>query len=186
MMRKLVGGQEGEARTVGATLLVAKVGDQLATVVVTSKDFLWSSCFGELHGDAWPKFFYSLQFKDERPSGQEPTAIRQRLAGSWITATAGVGLAYTFQANGRYARTGATQYRSRVTDTTVLQTTQGFLGDGAYSFEGNTIVLTGDNHKRSAYFFCIQQVSKDGGKTWRDELCLMDPGSPGEVCYKRE
>jgi len=187
MMRKLVGGQEGEARTTGVTLMVAKLGDQVATIVGTSKDFLWSSCFGELHGDAWPKFFYGLQFKNVAPSGHEPAAIRQRLAGSWSMASGSVGLAYTFQANGRYASTGATQYRSRVSDTTVLQTTQGFaFGNGAYSIDGNMLVMKRDDNKRFTCFFRLEQVNKDGGRTWADTLCLLDPGSPGEVCYRRE
>ena len=187
MMRKLVGGQEGEARTVGVTLMVARLGDQVATIVGTSRDFLWSSCFGELQGDAWPKFFYGLQFKNVAPAGHEQAAIRQRLAGSWTTATGTVGLAYTFQANGRYASTGATQYRSRVSDTTVLQTTQGFsFGNGAYSIDGNMLVMKRDDNKRFTYFFRLEKVSKDGGGTWADTLCLMEPGSTGEVCYRRE
>lgn len=48
------------------------------------------------------------------------------------------------------------------------------------------IVLNGDDHRRTTYFFRLQQVSKDGGQTWGDELCLMNPGSAGEVCYRTE
>ena len=185
-IRKLVGGQEGEARTRGAILLVARVDGQLATIVGTSKDFMVSNCFGLLHGDLWPAFFYTLQFKNASTSGHEHATLQQRLAGSWITATGTVGLAYTFQANGRYASTGATQYRSRVSDTTVLQTTTGFFGDGAYSFDGNMLVLKGDNNKRSSFFFRLEQVSKDGGRSWNDQLCLLTPAASGEVCYRRE
>jgi hypothetical protein len=92
------------------------VGSRLAG---TSKDFLTSKCFGELADVAWPRFFYGLQFKNVRPSKQEQAAIQQRLAGSWITATASVGLRYTFLANGRYKGAGATQYRSRASATEV-------------------------------------------------------------------
>ena len=184
MMRKLVGGQEGEARTTGATLFVARLGDQVATIVGVSRDFLLSSCFGELHGDAWPKFFYSLQFKNAA-SGPDPAAIRQRLAGSWITATATAGLAYTFQANGRYADTLATAYRTRVSSSEVLQTTTGFFGDGAYSIDGNTLVLKRDDNKRFTFYFRLEQVSKDGGNTWADQLWLMEPGATGEFSLRR-
>lgn len=184
MMRKLVGGQEGEARTTGATLFVARLGDQVATIVGVSRDFLLSSCFGELHGDAWPKFFYSLQFKNAA-SGPDPAAIRQRLAGSWITAPATAGLAYTFQANGRYADTLATAYRTRVSSSEVLQTTTGFFGDGAYSIDGNTLVLKRDDNKRFTFYFRLEQVSKDGGNTWADQLWLMEPGATGEFSLRR-
>lgn len=185
-MRKLVGGQEGEARTTGGTLLIAKLGDQVATVVGASKDFLWSSCFGEVHGDAWPKFFYSLQFKNAAPSGQNPAAIRQRLSGSWLTATGTVGLAYTFQADGRYADTMATQFRTRVSSSEVLQTTTGYFGDGAYSIDGNTLVLKRDDNKRFTFLFRLEQVSKDGGNTWADQLTLMDPKASGEFSLRRQ
>jgi hypothetical protein len=37
---------------------MAKVGDQVATVVGISRDFLWSACSGQQHGDAWPVFFF--------------------------------------------------------------------------------------------------------------------------------
>lgn len=185
-IRKLVGGQEGDGKGMGTILLLAKVGDQVATIVGTSKDFIVSNCFGELVRDVWPKFFYSLQFKNARPSGQEQAAIQQRLAGDWITATGSVGLRYTFLANGRYAGAGATQYRTRVSSTEVLQTTQAYFGDGAYSFDGNTIILAGDDQKRTTYFFRLQRVSKDSGRTWTDELCLLDPRNSGEVCYRKE
>lgn len=185
-IRKLVGGQEGEARTSGAILLEAKLGDQVATLVGTSKDFMVSNCFGLLRGDLWPKFFYSLQFKNAQPSGKELAAIKQRLTGTWIAATGSVGLRYEFKANGRYGGAGATQHRSRVSDTEVLQTTQAYFGDGSYSFDGNMIVLKGDDHKRTTYFFRLEQTSKNSGNTWGDELCLLDPGASGEVCYQKE
>jgi len=181
VIRKLVGGQEGESRTQGAIVLKAKVGDEIATIVGMSKDFMVSQCFGELRANVWPAFFYGLQFKEAQASGKQRTAIQQRLAGTWTTATATVGLGYTFQANGRYATTGVTRYHYPNTNTT-----QAFFGDGAYSFEGSTIILTGDDHRRSTQFFRLQQVSNDSGQRWEDELCLMELGGSGEVCYRRE
>jgi hypothetical protein len=185
-IRKLVGGQEGEARTMGVTLLLARLGTQNATIVGTSKDFLWSRCFGQLDGDAWPRFFSGLSFKNAQPSKQIETAIMQRLAGTWLMATGNLGLAYTFLANGRYKSTGVTQYRTPASNEQVLETTQGFFGDGSYSFDGNTIVLTGNDSQQSIKLFRLEQISKDSGQTWGDELCLSDSGSTGEVCYRRE
>jgi hypothetical protein len=185
-IRKLVGGQEGEARTKGAILLVARVDGQVATIAGTSKDFMVSNCFGLLRGDLWPKFFSTLQFKNAPPSGPEHTAIQQRLAGRWITATGSAGLQYTFDANGRYADTVATQYRTPISSNEVLQTTTAFFGNGGYSFDGNMLLLKRDDNKRFAFLFRLEQVSKDSGRTWADELCLMETGSTGEVCYRKE
>lgn len=185
-IRKLVGGQEGESRTMGTILLAARAGSQSAMIVATSKDFLVSKCFGELALDAWPGFFYSLQFKNVRPSGNEHADLQQRLAGSWMTATSSVGLHYTFLANGRYASTGAAQQRTRISNTEVLQTTQAYFGDGAYTFDGNSIVLTGDDHRRRTFLFRLEQQSSDSGRTWTDGLCMLEPMSTGEVCYRRE
>jgi hypothetical protein len=32
----------------------------------------------------------------------------------------------------------------------------------------------------------VEQVSKDGGATWTDRLCLLLEGISGEVCYTRD
>jgi hypothetical protein len=185
IVRKSVGGKDGDSGLVGATVLAAKLGDQLAVVVGTSKEPLVSNCFGELVRDIWPQFFYSLQFKNAKPSGQEEGAIRQRLAGTWISATGSVGLRYEFHSDGRYLGAGAAQQYNRINSAEVLRTTQAYFGDGAYSFEGNTLVLTGDDKQRSTKLFRLEQESKDGGKSWADKLCMLDPGSTGEVCYQR-
>ena len=180
-IHKLVGGQEGEARTIGTILLVAKLGAQVATIVAVSKDFMVSQCFGLLSRDVWPAFFYTLNFKGAQPTQQGLNTIRQTLAGTWNTATSSVGLRYTFLANGRYQDAAATQHTSQN-----ITTTTGFFGDGAWSLNGNTIVLNGDDHRRSMKFIRVEQLSRDSGQTWRDQLCLLDPGATGEVCYQKE
>jgi hypothetical protein len=180
-IRKLVGGQEGEARTIGVTLLVARLDSEIATIVGTSKDFLFSRCFGQMDGDAWPGFFSSLQFTASLPVKEAQAGIKQRLEGTWIMATGSMGLRYQFLSNGRYQGAVATQQRSRDTETT-----RAFFGDGAYTFDGNTIVFAGDDHRRSTDFFRLEQVSKDSGQTWGEQLCLLDPGATGEVCYRKE
>jgi hypothetical protein len=185
-IRKLVGGQEGEARTMGATVLLVSVDSQVATIVGTSKDFMVSNCFGLLRGDVWPEFFYSLGFKTAQPSKQAELALSQQLAGTWMTATANVGLGYTFLSNGRYKTTGITRYTAPITNDRALETTQTFFGDGSYSFNGNTMIFTRDDHQRTTHFFRLEQVSKDSGRSWADELCMLDPGSSGEICYRKE
>jgi hypothetical protein len=161
----------------GTIVMVAKIGDSLATVVGTSKNFQVSNCFGELVRDVWPAFFAGLQFKNATASAQDQTAIRQKLAGVWIAATAAVGLRYEFSADGRYADAASVMQR---------RTTQTFFGNGSYAFDGNTLIMTGDDKRRTTAQFRLEQESKDFGRSWTDTLCLLSPGSSGEVCYNRD
>lgn len=179
-IRKLIGGQEGEVRTTGATLLMAKVGEQVATIVGVSKDFLWSACFGQQHGDAWPPFFYSLEFRDVPTVAQAQAAIQKQLVGSWIGGTGDVGLAYVFQADGRYTSVGGTRNR------TTGQLIPAYQHEGTFALNNNALVLVGsDNGSRSADLFRIGRVSRDGGQSWSDQLCLFDPQKGGEVCFTK-
>jgi len=186
-IRKLVGGQEGEARTRGAMVLVAKSGDQYATIVATSKDFLVSKCFGEMAYDTWPRIFYSLQFKNAQLQEQDEAAMRQHLAGTWMMATGSVGLHYTFLPNGRFDSTGATQYRTLLNNSEMLTTTTAYFGEGSYAIHGNQMALTRDSdHRQTTLYFRVQQESRDSGRTWYDELCTLDPSMTGEVCYRKQ
>lgn len=177
-IRKLVGGQEGDGKGIGTILLTAKVGDRIATIYGISKDFIVSNCFGELVRDVWPGFFYSLTFQGA-PSGQQ-NQIRQKLAGTWIAATGMVGNRYEFHSDGRYAGAAARRQPSRDSITTTA-----FFGDGSYSFDGNQLILTGDDGSRSTFFFRLEAASRDSGATWADQLCLLSPGMSGEVCYRK-
>ena len=178
-IHKLVGGQEGDGKGIGTILLTAKVGDRIAMVYGISKDFIVSNCFGELVRDVWPGFFHSLTFQGAQ-SGQQQNLIRQRLAGAWITATGTVGNRYEFHSDGRYAGSAASrQYSHDATTTTA------FFGDGSYSFDGNQLVLTGDNGSKSTFSFRLEAASRDSGATWADQLCLLTPGMSGEVCYRK-
>jgi hypothetical protein len=47
------------------------------------------------------------------------------------------------------------------------------------------LVLKRDDSMRFAYFFRVEQVSRDSGRTWGDELSLMEPGASGEVSFRR-
>lgn len=161
----------------GAIVMVAKIGSDLATVVGTSKNFQVSNCFGELVRDVWPSFFAGLQFKNAPATAQSQAGIRQKLAGVWIAATATVGLRYEFSPDGRYADAAGVRQRG---------STQTFFGNGSYSFDGNTLIMTDDDKRRTTAQFRIEQDSKDFGRSWTDTLCLLSPGSSGEVCYNRD
>ncbi|HXR78644.1 MAG TPA: hypothetical protein VN737_21895 [Bryobacteraceae bacterium] len=178
-IHKLVGGQEGDGKGIGTILLTAKVGDRIATIYGISKDFIVSNCFGELVRDVWPGFFYSLTLQGAQ-SGQQQNLIRQKLAGTWIAATGTVGNRYEFHSDGRYAGAAARRQYSRDSVTTTA-----FFGDGSYSFEGNQLVLSGDDGRRSTFFFRLELASRDSGATWSDQLCLLSPGMSGEVCYRK-
>jgi hypothetical protein len=179
LIRKLLGGQEGEARTTGATFLMAKVGDQVATVIGVSKDFLWSACFGHQQGDAWPGFFYSLQFRNAPSAAQAQAAIHQQLIGTWLGGSGDVGLAYVFEADGHYSSAGGTRNR------TTGQLIPSFRNGGTFALNNNALVLTTNDNSRSAQFFRIGRVSRDNGKSWTLQLCLFELKNGGEVCYDK-
>jgi hypothetical protein len=65
-------------------------------------------------------------------------------------------------------------------------TAQTLFGNGSYSFDGNTLIMTGDDRRRTTAQFRLEQESKDFGRSWTDSMCLLGPGSSGEVCYKRD
>jgi hypothetical protein len=64
--------------TVSGFVFVARLGGWLAPVSGISKDPLVSSCFGLMVKDAWPKFFYSLQFRSWKPAAGGARSLRVR------------------------------------------------------------------------------------------------------------
>src|SRR5215467_8331665 len=66
-------------------VFVAKLNDRLAVISGVSRDPLVSTCMGELAGNVWPRFFYSLSFRRWSPVDQS-TAIQKRIAGVWTAA----------------------------------------------------------------------------------------------------
>jgi hypothetical protein len=179
LIRKLIGGQEGEARTTGATFLMVKVADEVATVVGVSRDFLWSACFGQQHGDAWPSFFYSLQFRNAPPATEAQAVILHQLVGTWVGGTGDVGLGYVFQANGQYSSVGGT--RNKMTG----QLIPSFRNEGTFALNKNALIFTKNDNSRSPQLFSIARVSRDSGRNWTQQLCLFDPKNSGEVCYEK-
>lgn len=156
-------------------VMVAKLNDRLAVISGVSKDPLVSTCFGELAYNAWPRFFYSLRFKNWTPADQA-AAMRQKLAGVWTAATATAADQFTFTANGRYGgASAAQQYYSSYNSGVVTTATQAYFGDGAYTLKENTITFTPDNRGRppETGLFRVEQESKDGGRTWVEALYLL-------------
>ena len=152
---------------------VAKLGNQVAGLTGVSKDPLVSSCFGLQLTDVWPKFFYSLQFKNFQPGSQD-AQIARRLAGVWMAVTASAGDRFVFAPNGRFAGAAAAQRYLRLSTTELLRVTDVYFGDGSYSLVGNGIVLTYDSNKNAPEkgLFRLEEESKDG-RTWTQKLYLL-------------
>ncbi|HKF22101.1 MAG TPA: hypothetical protein VKE93_11065 [Candidatus Angelobacter sp.] len=153
-------------------VFVAKLNDQLAVISGVSRDPLVSSCMGELVYNFWPRFFYSLSFKNW-PATDQSTAMRKRIAGVWTAATATAADQFTFAANGRYGGAAAAQQYNRVNNSQVLETTQAYFGNGAYTLRGNTITLTPDHQRPETAFFRVEEESQDEGRTWKEFLYLL-------------
>jgi hypothetical protein len=172
-------------------VFVAKLSNRLAVISGVSKDPLVSTCFGELAYNAWPRFFYSLRFKTWTPVDQA-AALRKKLAGVWTAATGSVADQFTFAANGRYGGAAARQSYDRISNTEVMQTTQGFFGNGAYTLKENTITLTPDNQKgrTESGLVRVEEESKDDGKSWVEILYLLRTsaidGKDYEVRYQKK
>ena len=188
IIQKSIHGRFGDYGTLlGTRLMAVQLGNQVATITGTGKDPQVSMCFGELVHDDWPEFFYTVHFKSWTPQPQD-REVPRRLAGAWTTATATVADRYVFAANGRFASAAAAMTTTRISPTELLQTTNAYFGNGAYTINGSAITLTTDsdrgNPRRGS--FRVEQVSKDGGATWTDRLCLLLEGISGEVCYTRD
>lgn len=184
-------GPPGSAETRLGFVFVAKLNNRLAVISGLSKDPLVSTCFGELAYNAWPRFFYSLRFKNWTAVDQA-AALRKKLVGTWTVATGSVADQFTFAANGRYAGAAAVQNYSPLSGTEVLQTTRGFFGNGSYSLKENTITLTADNRKNQPEtgLFRLEEESKDGGASWEESFYLLRvsavDGKDYEVRYQKK
>jgi hypothetical protein len=178
----------GQWETLVGFVMVAKLSGNLAVVSGLSKVPLVSACFGELRPSVWPRYFYSLRFRSWPVIDQSP-AMAARLAGAWTSATGNAADQYQFNASGRYGSAAAVQNYSRISSTEVLQTTQGFFGNGSYSLKENMITLSSDGGTPETAFFRLESESHDGGRSWIDVLYLLRrsvvDGSEYEVRYTK-
>ncbi|MGH7619614.1 MAG: hypothetical protein ACREPM_20565, partial [Gemmatimonadaceae bacterium] len=157
-----------------AFAFVAKLDGRLAVISGVSRDPLISTCMGELIGNVWPRFFYSVSFKSWTPVDDQ-SALQKQLVGVWTAATATAADQFTFAPNGRYGGAAAAQQYARVSSAEVLTTTQAYFGNGAYTLRGNAITLTADDQKNTpeSAFFRVEEESKDDGRTWVPYLYLL-------------
>lgn len=188
IIQKSIHGRVGDYGTLlGTRLMAVGLGPQTATITSTGKDPEVSMCFGEIVHDDWPAFFHTVHFKNWTVVPQE-REVQRRLAGTWTVVTSTVADRYVFAANGRFASAAAAMTTTAISPTELLQTTNAYFGNGAYTISGSAITLTKDTdraHPERGYFR-VEQVSKDGGATWTDRLCLLMENIGGEVCYKRD
>jgi len=165
-------------------VFVAKLNDRLAVISGVSQDPLVSTCMGELAGNVWPRFFYSLSFRSFPPIDQS-AVLRKKIAGVWTAATATASSQFVFNADGRYGGAAAAQQYGRT------QTTQVYFGDGAYALRGNTITMTPDSQKNrpESGFIRLEEESTDDGRSWVPSLYLLRvsavDGRDYEVRYSR-
>jgi len=181
----------GPYETLLGFVFVAKLDNYLGVISGMSKDPLVSTCMGELASNAWPRFFYSLSFRSWTARDQA-SAMRKKIVGVWTSATATAADQFAFAANGRYGGAAAAQQYNRISSTEVLQTTQAFFGNGAYTLRGNTMTLTPDDRKNhpEAAFVRVEEESKDGGRSWVETLYLLRTsavdGKEYEVSYHKK
>jgi hypothetical protein len=189
IIKAAIGRPGGNYMTMFGFVCVIRLGNQLASISGFSKDPLVSSCFGLSLTDVWPKFFYSLQFRNwgkKLPEGE----VMKRMAGTWMIATATAGDQITFAPNGRYANAAASQQYA-LTATSAVTITDAYFGNGAYSIKGNQIVLTEDKNKRvTPGWFRLEEESMDNGNTWKSKLFLTRTstvdGAEYEVGFTRQ
>ncbi|MBZ5520638.1 MAG: hypothetical protein LAP21_00055 [Acidobacteriia bacterium] len=171
-------------------VFVAKLNNRLAVISGVSKDPLVSTCMGELAHNAWPRFFYSLSFKNWTAPDQTE-AMRKRLAGVWTSATGVAADQITIAGNGRFANAAARQQYSQISSTQALVTTTAAFGNGTYTLRGNAITMVQDDRKNQPEtgFIRMEEESKDEGRTWAPILYLLRVsavnGEDYEVRYLR-
>ena len=129
-----------------ASSFVAKLDSRLAVISGVSKDPLVSTCMGELAHNFWPRFFYSLSFKNW--SAPDQTAnMRKRLAGVWTSATGVAADQITIAGNGRFANAAARQQYDLISSNEALVTTTAAFGNGTYKLQGNAITMIQDDRQ---------------------------------------
>ncbi|HTR30816.1 MAG TPA: hypothetical protein VMH27_16210 [Puia sp.] len=172
-------------------VFVADLGSRVAVISGLSQDPLVSGCFGLNLTDVWPKFFYSLHFKGWSSTLPQQDMIK-RIAGPWIAVTATAGDKWVFAGNGRFASASAAQHYYSVSSNEAIRVTDAYFGDGAWSLDGNAIVLTKDNDKANPRkgWIRVEQESYDNGNTWNEKLYLLRTstvdGKEYEVAYHRD
>lgn len=165
-------------------IMTAKLGNRVAAVWGLSKDPLVSACFGRTLGDVWPRFFSTLQFKNWKPPAENSFAQNVHSVWQSISTSSGGGAAhrYVFTPAGRYAELGVLQRYMRLSRTETAIWTSKTFGDGAYSISGNQISFKPDRGKPETGFLRLEEISEDGGKTWKEKLYILTIREPLQNC----
>ncbi len=165
-------------------IMAAKLGDRVAVVSGLSNDPLVSSCFGKSLGDVWPRFFSTLQFRTWTPPAG--SGFAKKIHGIWESISTSIGggavLRYVFTPAGRYAEIGVVQRYMSLSRTEAAVWTSKTFGDGSYSVRGNQITFRPDRGKPDVGFLRLEQVSEDGGKTWKEKLYILTIFAPQPNC----
>jgi len=171
-------------------VFAARLDSRLAVISGVSKDPLVSTCMGELAHNFWPRFFYSLSFKNWSAPDQTGN-MRKRLAGVWTSATGTAADQITIAGNGRFANAAARQQYDLISSNEALVTTTAAFGNGSYTLRGNAITLIQDDRQNQPDrgFIRMEEESKDEGRTWAPILYLLRvsivDGQDYEVRYQR-
>ena len=162
-------------------VMVANLGDHVATISWLSKAQLYGSCFYYRRSDdlpeVWPRFFSTLQFRNWTASAN---GFDKGIAGVWesigTSTGGGAAIQYTFTPVKRYAFMGVGQRYMDISRYEAAVWTSTAFGDGSYSLRGNELTLTPDRGgKPDVYFVRLEQVSSDGGRSWTEKLYMMSP-----------
>lgn len=168
---------EADANVFGS-IMAANVGGRTAVISWLSKAPLMSSCLHFYTGlpKVWPRFFANLQFRGSPPAGGE---LAKQVQGVWhsigTSTGGGASLEYAFSPSNRYAFTGVGQRYMALSSTLAAVWTSSTFGDGSYSVRGNELTLKPDRGDAETYVIRLEQVSKDGGRTWTEKLYMMRP-----------
>lgn len=164
----------------GGFVMAARLGDRVALISFLSKDPRLSACYqyGYLfHPEVWPRFFASLRFRNWTPPSA--TALARQIQGSWesfgTSSGGGAALQYAFTPAGRYAFFGVGQRYMALSRFEAAVWTSRTFGDGTYVIRGNELILRPDHGDPDVFLVRLEQVSDDGGRTWREKLFMMQP-----------
>lgn len=166
-------------------VFVAKLQGHEAVISGMGKEPLVSACFGEQLRNVWPEFFYNLNFKSWTAT-PDPGILAKSLIGTWTTATASVADQWTFAANGRYGGASAAQQYNGLANGTVLETTQAYFGDGAYTLNGNLMHLTPESKSKSPSNALVRVEEENGAPILYVMRKSTVDGSIYEVRYKKQ
>jgi hypothetical protein len=166
--------------TVTGFVMLARLGNRVATISWLSNGKLYSACVNPYTGTpkVWPRFFATLDFRGW--NAPAASTLTTAITGSWqsIGTSTGGGavLQYAFTPAGRYAFTGVGQRYMALSRFEAAVWTSTTFGDGAYSVRGNELTLTPDRGQPESYFVRLEQESADG-RSWTEKLYMMTPQS---------